>query len=302
MKYSGRVRRLGLLALAFLGGACVRLNPAYGDDAQGMSGSGGGSSSSSTTESTSTVAVSSGEDPGSTTATPDPGFECEEPGFDIQLDAAIPTCPSDLADVILDRQCVLLSDWGGNTLRGRYASGCSQGLCTSDDMQPFELKVDGLDLPTLFGPVANDEVRCGWIRLHGTPRGDGSCTYDRLEVWEVPGDLRLAIGNGPPDVDPMIQRPLSGNPIPINSFFHSETACGDLSPCDRSGFRGLVVGTGMDAASPDGVPVPATLPVVSNLDDTPSYSVFNWGLQYDRSCKPWGRWGVVPSAHATLFD
>ena len=240
--------------------------------------------------------MSSGEDPGSTTATPDPGFECEEPGFHIEVTNA--ACPWALADTL---QCVLLTDWGGNRLKGVRADGCTQGMCVEVPDSVFEISVDGLDLPVLFDPQANDQEACAWVRLGGTPT-DGMCTFDRLDVWSVEGGLKLAIGNGPPDVDPMIQRPLSGNPIPINSFFHSETACGDLSPCDRSGFRGLVVGTGMDAASPDGVPVSVTLPVVSNLDDTPSYSVFNWGLQYDRSCKPWGRWGVVPSAHATLFD
>ena len=274
------MRRPGLLALAVLGCACARLNPAYGDEQDAGSGEGGG-----------TTLVSESRD---ASGVPDPGLACEEEGFHIEVTNA-PACPFQLADTI---QCALLTEWGGNRLRGFWADGCDQGECAGRD-KPFELGVDGLDLPALFSDPSSDETVCAWIRLGGEP-ADDACTFDRLEVWGVGGSLYLAVGNGPPDPDPMLARPLMGSPIPITSTFHAETACGEITPCDRSGFRSIVVGSGIEAALPDGEPVPAVISQFGNADD--AYSVFNWGLQYDRSCQAWGRWAVVPTAHESLFD
>src|SRR5690606_5386819 len=123
LTYARDMRRSGLLGLAIFGCACARLNPSYGEQGGSDTGSSSTSDSAETTAGSASVGITS-EDSGDATGTPDPGLLCEEPPFVIEAPNA-PTCPPMAADTL---HCVLLTDWGGNRLRGFRSEGCEQAI------------------------------------------------------------------------------------------------------------------------------------------------------------------------------
>lgn len=231
---------------------------------------------------------------------PQPGETCGPRGYTIQFAASEPDCGQLVKDVVLPTQCVVITEWGGGRLQGSFATGCVEDACVATSDRQFELSVEDLDLRIPFEDPDSNEARCAWIKLVGSPDGNGNCDYRRLEIWEASGLLRFGLGHGPPDDFPQLDRPVDG-PIPIFSSFYEETSCGEMAMCDRAGFRSLLAGVGGPPALPDGIPVETTFPGVANGDFL-LHSVFNWGLQYDLGCRGWGQWAIIPFGTEDVFD
>ena len=115
---------------------------------------------------------------------------------------------------------------------------------------------------------------------------DDDCVLDRIAVWHLDGRRLFALGNGEPKVEE------SG----VRSAVHEGTECSVDASCDGAGFLSIMLGDS-EPALPDGVPITFAFP-----GDAHSYSVFNWGLQFNQSCEARGRWAVVPTAHASMFE
>ncbi len=297
------------LVIAAALAACTRQNPAFGVDGEDGSGSTGPTSDSTssvpgTTDSSSGVSagMTSSTSAVSATGDDDDPLDCEEPAFAIVVEGGVPPCPTPLASVIIE--CVQFSGDGGGRLVGHAAEGCvGDGQCTPIDDTDFTITVEGIDFHDVHG-LADAETSCGMLELHGKPGALETCEWDMAAVWSRDigsGPLRIALGNGPPEQLPDLARP-SGARLPLEVGQHQETECGVAMGCDRAGWKTLAVGTGKDPALPDGVPVSTTFPLDALPIEPVVYNIFNWGLQTDLSCKPQGRWAVVPESVASIFD
>lgn len=266
---------------------CVRLNPAFGDDAGTETGGMSGEST---------------DDGGSSSTGPVAEYVCG--GDQININVMPPPLEcfasggGNVLPVNIDGMCMAVRSNNGR-LVVTPATGCIDGKC---DVLP------GADETVLSAEDTNlgeaievgSSPQCRFISAYGFPINedeDGRCWWDALAVWSTDGELEIAVGNGLPDegFPGLLARP--GHPgVWISSTIIAPSTCGDpLDDCLREGWRAFEFGEMEAPALPDGIPVNSTW-------DGQEWVVVNQGLQFDRSCDRFGRWGVVRKGYEDLLE
>lgn len=265
---------------------CVRLSPAFGDDAGTETGGMSGEST---------------DDGGSSSTGPIDEYVCDVDQIDINI---LPPPPECLATgggnvVPVNIEGICMSVRGNN---GRLfvvpATGCGENECNALTDVETVLSAEYTNLGEAI--QVGNSPQCRFISAYGYPINEdeqGRCSWDVLAVWSTEGELEIAVGNGLPDegFPGLLARP--GHPgVRVASTIILPSTCGNpIDDCPRQGWRSFEFGEMERPALPDGIPVNSTW-------DGQEWVVVNTGLQVDRSCNRFGRWGVVRKGYEDLLE
>lgn len=280
------MRWVVVVGLAVGVGGCNRLNPAFGDDSDTDSGGMSGGST---------------DDPDSGSTGQMPGYMCLSDQFDITVTPPPLACTAsgggNVTPVTIDGECMQVRGDDG-LLYASPATGCGEGVCNVLTEVETRLFVQYTHLGDAIG--LQDSPECRFISAYGYPINedeDGRCSWDVLAIWSPDGDLEIAVGNGLPDdgLPGLLGRP-GHMGIVIDSTILPGNTCGNVvDGCTRHGWRAFEFGNMEKPALPDAVPMKSTW-------DGQEWSVVNHGLQFDRSCNRFGRWGVVRRGFEAILE